>query len=243
MLTIQPGYQNGRLLGYPYGTIPRLILFWITSEAVRKKSRKIVLGNTLSGFMQNLDLIPSGGRWGTIPRLRNQMERLFRAKIGFEYATERCQRWSDMQIAPDGELWWDYKQPEQGNLFQSWIELGEKFYQAIVAAPVPVDMRALKALKRSPLALDLYAWAAYKTFNVTRKNQEQFISWKGLEMQLGGDYKNPRHFKAKVRTTLKKIQLVYPGLKIDEAIERDGGGLVVCPGKLSVIPRSDRICG
>jgi hypothetical protein len=36
--------------------------------------------------------------------------------------------------------------------------LGENFFEAITAAPVPLDMRVLKTLKRSPLALDLYAW-------------------------------------------------------------------------------------
>ena len=39
---------NGRLtltlvstVGYPYGSIPRLLLFWLTKEAVRTKSRRI----------------------------------------------------------------------------------------------------------------------------------------------------------------------------------------------------------
>lgn len=40
-------------------------------------------------------------------------------------------------------------------------ELGEDFFKMVTASPVPVDMRALRALKRSPLALDLYAWLTY----------------------------------------------------------------------------------
>jgi hypothetical protein len=63
-----------------------------------------------------------------------------------------------MQIATRGEFWWSPRDPTQGALWGSWIELGERFFEAITAAPVPLDMRALKALKRSPLALDLYAW-------------------------------------------------------------------------------------
>jgi hypothetical protein len=41
-----------------------------------------------------------------------------------------------MQVAPEGELWWDPKRPDQG----SWIELGEKFFQAITTVPVPTDL-------------------------------------------------------------------------------------------------------
>jgi hypothetical protein len=40
----------------------------------------------------------------------------------------------------------------QTALWESWIELGEKFFNAIIAAPVPADMRVLRALRRSPLA-------------------------------------------------------------------------------------------
>jgi|SRR6516165_4149850 hypothetical protein len=86
-------------------------------------------------------------------------------------------RWLDMQVAPKGEYWWDVKQPEQAALWESWIELGEEFFNAVVAAPVPADMRALRALKQSSLALDLYVWATYRAFSVSRKGRPQFVPW------------------------------------------------------------------
>ena len=36
--------------GYPYGTIPRLLLFWMTTEATRTKSRRLELGNSLAAL-------------------------------------------------------------------------------------------------------------------------------------------------------------------------------------------------
>ncbi|MCH6556231.1 MAG: phosphoenolpyruvate carboxylase, partial [Chloroflexi bacterium] len=41
--------------GLPYGSIPRLLLAWLTTEAVRTKERKIVMGHSLSDFMRELD--------------------------------------------------------------------------------------------------------------------------------------------------------------------------------------------
>ena len=38
------------------------------------------------------------------------------------------------------------------------------------ATTVPADMRVLKALKQSSLALDLYAWAGLKVWQVNKKN-------------------------------------------------------------------------
>jgi len=38
--------------GLPYGTIPRLLLVWITTEAVKTKSRYLTLGDSLTCFMR-----------------------------------------------------------------------------------------------------------------------------------------------------------------------------------------------
>ena len=35
-------------VGLPYGSIPRLLMAWITTEAVRTKERKLILGDSLS---------------------------------------------------------------------------------------------------------------------------------------------------------------------------------------------------
>src|SRR5579862_9286839 len=64
-------------VGLPYGSMPRLLMVWLTTEAVRTKNRDLVLGDSLSGFMRDLGLTVTGGRWGSITRLREQSRRLF----------------------------------------------------------------------------------------------------------------------------------------------------------------------
>jgi replication initiator protein len=240
-LAIQPGIdvQSGQSYGYPYGTVPRLLLFWMTTEAVKTKSRRLELGHTLGEFMTELGLNPDNGSMGAkrsdAHRLRNQMERLFRARISFQLEQTAEQRsgyaWLDMQVAPEGELWWDYRQLNQSTLWGSWIELGEKFYSAIVAAPVPVDMRALKALKRSPLALDLYAWLTYEAYRANRNNKRRFVSWEKLHEQFGAEYSRMTDFQQKTRAALAKIRAVYPGL----VLGKTRGGIEVLPNSLCAI--------
>ena len=36
------------IIGLPYGTIPRLLMAWITTEAIRTKSRTLYLNSSLS---------------------------------------------------------------------------------------------------------------------------------------------------------------------------------------------------
>ena len=50
--------ETNQLIGYPYGTIPRLLLYWITREAVRSKSRHLELGGSLSEFMREVGSEP-----------------------------------------------------------------------------------------------------------------------------------------------------------------------------------------
>ena len=122
----------------------------------------------------------------------------------------------DMQVAPEGEFWWDAKNPEQATLWGSWIELGEKFFKAITAAPVPVDIRAIKALKRSPLALDLYAWLSHESYRAHKSGQGRFISWSMIMEQLGTEYTDPKNFGTKAKAALRKVLVVYPALSLGD---------------------------
>ena len=118
---IQPGqnFITGESYGYPYGTIPRLLLFWITTEAVRKRSRRLELGHSLNGFIAELGLSAYTGRGkrGDAKRLRDQMDRLFNASISFvgkcSAPDEEGKAWLNMHIAPKGELWWSPRDPDQ----------------------------------------------------------------------------------------------------------------------------------
>ena len=67
----------------PYGSLARLLMAWISTEAVRTQSRVLVLGDSLSDFMRSLGIYSSDGKAYT--RLRNQMKRLFNASVRLIY--------------------------------------------------------------------------------------------------------------------------------------------------------------
>ena len=202
-------------IGLPYGSIPRLLLAWIVTEAVRTKNRELLLGSTLSQFMEQLGLVPTGGRWGTITRLKEQMQKLFSASFSCTY--DDGDKWAIRNVNPvnKANLWWDLKQPSQMTFFDSTLTLGEDFFSEIIRNPVPVDMRVLKAIKQSPLALDIYCWVTYRMYYLKKKTA---ITWGSLQLQFGADYQQTpqgvRDFKKAFIRELKKIQLLYNTAKI-----------------------------
>ena len=149
----------------PFGNLPRLILAWVCTEAVRTQRRELVLGKSLSEFMRKLDLHTSGGSSrGDRTRLRNQMRRLFHCTVSLIYEDEHRKASASSFVADRTDFWWNERKPNERVLWDSKIRLGEDFYNEIISHPVPLDMNTLKALKRSPLGLDLYLWLVYRTF-------------------------------------------------------------------------------
>jgi hypothetical protein len=169
-------------IGLPYGSIPRLLLAWLTTELVRTQQRELVLGDSLSQFMRQLDLVPTGGRWGSTTRLKDQTTRLFASSFTANYRDRGHTALRSHHIVDEANLWWEPRAPQQASLWQSTVTLGEPFFRDIVERPVPVDMRALRALRRSPLALDLYVWSTYR---MSYLKASTVIPWAVLQRQFG----------------------------------------------------------
>ncbi|HTF29794.1 MAG TPA: replication protein RepA [Flavitalea sp.] len=236
-LTIRPGWdtKKKKTLGYPYGTLPRLLLFWITTEAIRTNSPRIELGKSLATFMKKLSLDSSrGGKRSDSKRLQEQMMRLFQSLISFEQLTDGKMAWLNMHVAPKGILWWDKKRPKQDSLWESWIQLGEDFFKAIKESPVPVDIRALHGLKNSSLALDLYSWATYTAYQTQKTGRSRCVSWQLLHEQFGAEYGTIKNFSQKAWNAFIKVNAVYPALNIT----RIRGGIEVLPSNPAITLRS-----
>lgn len=225
------GYFNLTILspskiGLPYGSIPRLLIVWLTTEAVRTQQREIILGKTLSEFMGKLDLVPTGGRWGTITRLREQMKRLFAASISCTYDDGKT--WSIRNVQPisKANLWWEPLKIERKEGFCSKVILGEEFFNEIITNSVPIDIAVLKILKKSPLALDIYCWLTYR---MSYLNKTSVINWYNLQIQFGCNYtlneQGNRNFKKAFLRELRKVNLLYPTAKTRSSVQ----GLILLP--------------
>ena len=221
----------------PFGNLPRLLLAWVCTEAVRTKSRELVLGRSLSEFMRKLDVISSdsGGSWGIRTRLKNQMDRLFSATVSLIYEDDGVKARVSSLVADHSFFWWNPKRPDEPMLWESKIRLGEEFFHEIIRHPVPLDMNILKALKRSSLGLDLYLWLVYRTFALKSPLR---LSWTSLYRQFGvspakaEDNSTVQHFRKDCLRELKKIQAAWPDLNY-----RTGKGvLILLPSTPSIAP-------
>ena len=220
----------------PFGNLPRLLLAWVSTEAVKTQSRVLVLGDSLSGFMRELGIYnSSGGRGGVQTRLRNQMRRLFNAHVQLVYKDEHGEASVSSSVADSTVFWWNPKRPDERMLWESKIELGEKFFNEIINHPVPIDMNTLASLKRCALGLDLYLWLTYRMFTLRAPLR---LTWGHLYRQFGlhpskaNDHRTVQNFRHQALRELKKIKLAWPGLNYATA----PGVLILHPSTPVIAP-------
>ena len=228
--------QNTSKVGLPYGSIPRLLLAYMATQAVKTQSPEINLGDNLSQFLAALGLSRTGGRWGNITRVKDQMRRLAfctmslsRTEVTEQGVTEH---FKNLQVASSGSFHWA-KDPDQKDLWDSTVCLSDDFYLEIINHPVPLDMEILKALKQSPLALDIYSWLTYRTSY--QKGRSKPIPWDSLQAQFGSDYpktaQGRANFKLEFKKKLTAVTKLYHGANVDADAKN---GLVISAGQTSV---------
>ena len=228
---------NG-LYKLPFGNLPRLILAWVCTEAVRTQSRVLILGDSLSDFMRELGVYSSGGGNAGI-KLRNQMKRLFDCTVQLTYKDENGEVAVNSLIARRTEFWWNERKPDEQTLWESKIELSEDFFNEIIQHPVPIDMNTLTALKRCSLGLDLYLWLTYRIFTLRDPLR---LTWRQLYQQFdtapikGADKQTVKVFRRKVLRELTKIKAAWPDLNYATA----PGVLILLPSTPVIAPSDHR---
>ena len=217
--------------GLPYGHYPRLILCWLTKQALRRQylptseARIIPLGDNLNQFLRDVGILkgitPDGGIKRADGRqlkyLQEQMRRLFTTVIGIDVTgkngVKTTERLTNFPISCDTYFeWWDITNPANDDLYDySYINLSEDFYREIVEGAVPLDMLHLAQISRKPLAIDLYCWATYR---ISYHKGNTRVTWQQLKAQLGTGYPNTpqgmRDFKKKVIKAIEDVKAAWP---------------------------------
>lgn len=207
-LLIQAGSwtdKNGAEIAQPipYGTRPRLILYHLCAEAVRKQSRIIDMKRSARAFLQHIG-IDIGGKPLADFRLQLRALAVCRMKMTDpkgEFRTLKCEPIRGYNDTDDGE--WI---PE--------LKLSEEFFDEVVAHPMPMDLHAIAKLQNSALALDTYSWLA-ECLHRIKDPQVISISWNNLHSQMGHEYANVKYFKREMKTVLARVCAVYPDAKVE----------------------------
>lgn len=225
VIGLTPGYllnpQTKRLelQGLPYGVIPRLLMIYICNEATRTKTKRIDMNRSLSSFLrEDLLVSTSGGVRGGLTAAKKQMNRVAATPItiGLNYLTGRGRNgaatFKPTPAIVEYKVWDDDSLVDKP-MWHTEVTLSESFFDGVIHHSVPLDDRAIQALRRSPLQLDTYFNLAQRLPRM-KGSEVQRISWAKLREQVGQEYAEVKTFKFNYLKALAMVKRVYPDANI-----------------------------
>lgn len=211
-LLIEPGILliRGKPVRYgvPWGSRGRILLMHITTQAVRTRSREVVLGRSARDALERMGLACGGE---SVKAIRDQAHRLAACHLRFAWEYGGGDVNTSGAILSDSFTFRD-EDERQASLFQDRVVLDERFFAALLEHPVPFSEEAVRQLSYSPMALDAYTWLGYRLHALERPAD---VSWAALAAQFGPDYKAIRQFRADFLKALSAACAAYPDAKVN----------------------------
>lgn len=198
----------------PYGALPRLALAFISTFAVQNRTPQVPIGQSAAEFLDLLDLDKQGRRYKT---LRKQMHAMAACHIQLGY---RGRTYSGVPIRKFSAWKKNHGELGQRSFWPGELILSEDFYKSLLRTAVPIDMRAVKALKGSALAMDIYTWLAHRLWRI--EGGETTLEWSALKNQFGQEYQGAdaaSNFKKKYLEALGQALAVYPQARVAQVKE------------------------
>ena len=217
--------RTGGLVGVPYGSIARLILLYLQTEAIRTNTPEVELGRSMKSWMGRMSLT-TGGK--TYQLVAEQARRVSACRLTFftdrENGTESRHNGAFVQDAITFASIIDDDQP---SLWQDRVRLDPSFWRSLKEHPVPVREEAIQAISTRSLAIDVSIWLAYRLHSLSKSTP---VSWAAIHAQFGAGFRLMRQIKPTFLEALGLALAVYPEARVDT----DKQGLVLHPSPPAV---------
>lgn len=171
------------------------------------------LGGSFRQFMRSIGST-IGGRQAKV--LRTQMERLWKSTISItDEGDPEYTRGVQFVVAKTMSAYWG-KRDDDETLDQSWVQFSPEYIAMITRKVVPVDLDIVAKIN-SPLALDIYWWAARRLYAAVGP---AVVTWEQLRNQFGSEAESIRKFKQLMKAGFKEVQKYWPELTVRYRDER-----------------------
>jgi Plasmid encoded RepA protein len=173
--------------------------------------------------------VASGGK--SIIAVRDQARRISLCRLSFQVRFSGSNGVGvRSQSIVDTAFFLDYDDNDQETLFPEEARLSLTFFEELQQHCVPLEEPAIRAINNNSMALDLYAWTAFRLHALKAPVP---VSWTALKSQFGAGFQRMNHFRSTFLANLELAMAVYPDARID-VTER---GLTLRPSPPPVKPR------
>ena len=200
----------------PYGPMPRLVMAYLNTHALRHKTPEIDVGNSAREFLGRLGKSISGGKRGTYTVFHKQIQALTACHITLGFTAGAKAYTYDGKPIKQFEAWL-CNDDSQMALWPGVVTFSAEYYQTLINHAVPLDLRALRAISGSALAMDIYTMLADRLHRI--HGRPLILYWRNLREQFGQEYTGvnaDKNFKKKLLPALQQALAVYPQAKVKQ---------------------------
>ena len=219
---------KGGWIGVPYGSVARLILLYLQTEAIRTGDPEVGLGRSMHAWLTRMGISGGGKNYRLVSE---QARRISACRLTFLTEIPGAEFRQNGAFVQDAITLTTVADERQRALWQDRVRLDAGFWRSLREHPVPVREEAVRAIGARSLALDVYVWLAYRLHSLTRPTP---VTWTALHGQFGAGFKAIRQLKPTFRDALTLALAVYPEARVD----LEGNGLVLHPSPPAV-PRAE----
>lgn len=213
--------ERGVAAGIPFGSVARMILLYLQTEAVRTRSREVELGRSMNRWLTAMG-VNNGGKGYSL--VREQSWRLSLCRLTFFSVSGEGRQITNGGFVRNAILPSRPDDPgAQLSLWRERVVLDEAFYASLVEHPLPVRESAIRGLAHRSMAIDLYVWLAYRLWQLKRPKR---VPWPALYGQFGAGFTRLRAFRQHVKEPLALALAAYPEARVEVD---DDAGLVLHP--------------
>lgn len=220
--------REGELIGVPYGSIARLILLYLQTEAIRTGNPEVELGRSMKAWMTRMSL-SAGGK--TYQLVTEQARRISGCRLTFFTNLANAELRSNGAFVQSSISLAGLADESQPALWQDKVRLDDGFWRSLKEHPVPVREEALRAIGTRSFAIDVYIWLAYRLHSLTKPTP---VTWPAIHAQFGAGFKLVRQIKPTFHEALQMALAVYP----EARVEVEEQGIVLHPS-LPAVPRAE----
>jgi Plasmid encoded RepA protein len=219
---------KGDWIGVPYGSMARLILLYLQTEAVRSNDPEVELGRSMHAWLSRMEISTGGKNYRLVSE---QARRISACRLTFLTEVPGAEMRQNGAFVQNAITLTADADERQRALWQDRVRLDDGFWRSLKEHPVPVREEAVRAIGARSLALDVYIWLAYRLHVLTKTTP---VTWTALHAQFGAGFKAVRQLKPTFREALTLALAVYPEARVDE----EATGVVLYPSPPAV-PRAE----
>lgn len=219
---------DGGWVGVPYGSVARLILLYLQTEAIRSNSPEVELGRSMHAWLSRMGISAGGKNYKLVSE---QAGRISACRLTFLTEIPGAELRQNGAFVQNAITLSSAADARQRALWQDCVRLDDGFWRSLKSHPVPVREEAVKAIGARSLALDVYIWLAYRLHALSKPTP---VTWAAVHGQFGAGFKAVRQLKPSFKEALVLALAVYP----EARVEVENTGIMLHPS-LPAVPRAE----